>query len=73
MVFLDPIATATTERVGFLIIVFIIVASITSVALAVVSFANRNEKKGIAIISLLLIIINISIIIFFMWFGSNFV
>lgn len=73
IVLLDPIALATSEQVGFIMIILIMVGSVASVVLAVFTFFNKNEKKGIAIFALILTIINSSIIVFFIWFGANYV
>lgn len=52
MILLDPIAVATTVQVGSLIVIFILVATLASIVLAVLTFSNKNEKKGIAVIGL---------------------
>ncbi|MGM0899184.1 MAG: hypothetical protein ACQEV0_14850 [Bacillota bacterium] len=72
MVLLDPIASNTTEQIGFFIIVFMLVSSVASIVLAVLTFSSKKEKKNIAIFALFLTILNSAIIAFFVWFGANF-
>ncbi|MEK3889446.1 hypothetical protein [Bacillus sp. FSL K6-3431] len=45
MILLDPIATATTEQVGFWIMIFIVVANVASIILMVLTFSNMKRKE----------------------------
>ncbi|QTN01639.1 hypothetical protein ERJ70_18645 [Sediminibacillus dalangtanensis] len=71
MVLLDPIATLTTEIVGSIFVWFILSGTVVSIILAIISFSDDMEKKVIPVTALVLTLVNVIVILFFFWFGTN--
>lgn len=72
MLLLDLISTATDEKLTGTWIFLTILCLFVSVATGIMAFSSKSERKIIPIIASVLTIINVSIVVFFLWFGANF-
>ncbi|MDE4086844.1 hypothetical protein PO902_17495 (plasmid) [Planococcus maritimus] len=72
MVLIDPIAsTFSSEKIGSFIIIGVFIGAFLSIILAFITFSNRMEKRLIPIVATVITILDIAIILFFLWFGAN--
>ncbi|MBU5267873.1 hypothetical protein [Virgibacillus proomii] len=70
MLCLEIVSSLISERVGMTLIAISFIACTLFTFLA---FISRKEKKIMAFLSLTLLIANTVTIIFFLWFGANFI
>lgn len=69
MIGLDYISIKISDKIGvYLVFIFLIVSTV----FMLISFCTKGERKILTVVSFLLWIVNVSIIIFFLWFGANF-
>lgn len=73
MFLLDPIGVATEEKLSGFIIILILVGNVVSVLMGILTFTSKDERKLIPIIAAIFTFYNLAVVIFFFWFGANFV
>ncbi|MDG5472489.1 hypothetical protein P6709_12105 [Jeotgalibacillus sp. ET6] len=72
MVSIDPVAVAFSERAATFMINCVFIGLLLSIVLAVINFISNKEKRLISIIALIITLLNIAVVVFFLWFGANF-
>ena len=72
MLLLDLIGNATDVKFTGAWILLIILSLVVSVVIGIIAFSSKSEGKIIPIIASVLTVINVSIVVFFLWFGANF-
>ena len=72
MLLLDLILTATGGKFTGAWLLLILLSLVVSVVIGIIALFSKSEGKIIPLIASVLTVINVSIVVFFLWFGANF-